>query len=115
MSKRIDPFYSRSYQMLRRWSGSASVTVYVRDPERDLAALSELRSRVDFHLVLADLHQDRVYPVNTLRNVAINKCRTPWILLMDADFVPSVGMYEYFLERLAGWEKANNSGDDFDT
>jgi hypothetical protein len=43
--------------------------------------------------VLADLHAGRLYPVNTLRNVAINKCRTHWMALVDADFIPNAHLY----------------------
>jgi len=67
-------------QMLDRWEGPASATIYVHDLAEALKLLYPLRQRVDFHLVLADLHAGRLYPVNTLRNVAINKCRTHWMV-----------------------------------
>lgn len=30
-----------------------------------------------------------LYPVNTLRNVALNNCRTDYLILADVDFVPN--------------------------
>ena len=38
--------------------------------------------------------------MNTLRNVAINKCRTHWMALVDADFVPNALLYSQLLEHL---------------
>ena len=80
-------------QMLERWDGPASATIYVHDLAAALKLCYPLRKRVDFHLVLADLHPGRLYPVNTLRNVAINKCRTHWMALVDADFIPNADLY----------------------
>ena len=96
--------------MLKRWSGPASVTIYCRNLTVDLAAIAPFRERVDFHLVLADFHPGRLYPVNTLRNVAIDNCRTNWMLLVDADFVPNMGLYEQLLPRLSMWEKGDSAG-----
>ena len=87
-----------------------TATLYCRDLEKDLLLIKPLRQRVDFHLILADLHPGRAYPVNTLRNVAIDKCRSNWMLLMDADFVPSAGLYEHLLPLLPGWEKGPKAG-----
>jgi hypothetical protein len=96
--------------MLQRWSGPASVTIYCRNLTVDLAAIAPFRERVDFHLVLADFHAGRLYPVNTLRNVAIDNCRTHWMLLVDADFVPNMGLYEQLLPHVPAWERGDNAG-----
>jgi len=92
-------------QMLQRWQGPASATLYVHNLEEALKLVYPLRKRVDFHLVLADLHPGRLYPVNTLRNVAINKCRTHWMALVDADFIPNADLYAqlvHFVSALNG-------------
>jgi hypothetical protein len=96
--------------MMKRWRGPGSVTLYCRNLASDLAAIAPFRERVDFHLVLADFHPGRLYPVNTLRNVAIDNCRTNWMLLVDADFVPNTGLYEYLLPLLPSWEKGDSAG-----
>ena len=97
-------------QMMTRWSGPGSVTIYCRNLTKDIAAIEPFRDRIDFHLVLADFHPGRHYPVNTLRNVAIDKCRTNWMLLVDADFVPNMGLYEELLPFLPAWERGENAG-----
>ncbi|ESO83480.1 hypothetical protein LOTGIDRAFT_176957, partial [Lottia gigantea] len=35
------------------------------------------------------------FPVNYLRNVALNQVRTPYVYLSDIDFLPMFGLYEY--------------------
>lgn len=87
-------------QMLERWDGPASATIYVHDLAAALKLCYPLRKRVDFHLVLADLHPGRLYPVNTLRNVAINKCRTHWMALVDADFIPNADLYAQLVRHV---------------
>jgi hypothetical protein len=36
-----------------------------------------------------------LYPVNTLRNVAMQKCRTSYGLTLDIDFVPNQNAHKY--------------------
>ena len=96
--------------MLLRWNGPISATIYCRNLTKDLAMIAPFRHRGDFHLVLADFHPGRLYPVNTLRNVAIDNCRTNWMLLVDADFVPNMGLYEHLLPLLPAWERGENAG-----
>mmetsp|Transcript_27576 Transcript_27576/g.65702 ORF Transcript_27576/g.65702 Transcript_27576/m.65702 type:complete len:566 (+) Transcript_27576:91-1788(+) len=102
---RLDGFH----HMLERWDGPVSATVYCRDIVSDLAKLEPFRQRVDFHLVVADLHPGRLYPVNTLRNVAMNKCRTQWMALVDADFISNVGLYQELLIHLADWNRSKDN------
>ena len=40
------------------------------------------------------MHQ-QFYPVNYLRNVALNQVTTPFVLLSDIDFLPMFGLYDY--------------------
>jgi hypothetical protein len=99
-------------EALARWHGPASVTLYVRDLPRALKLIYPLRAAVDVHMVLADLHEGRVYPVNTLRNVAINKCRTAWMALVDADFVPNAELYPQLLEHVNALPAPEGDGRD---
>jgi hypothetical protein len=41
-----------------------------------------------------------IYPVNYLRNVAINNTNTKFMFLTDIDFVPVVGTHNMLLEDL---------------
>ncbi len=40
------------------------------------------------------------YPINFLRNVALNHTKTDYVLLLDADFLPSFGLREYLLDLI---------------
>jgi hypothetical protein len=51
--------------------------------------------RVDFHFVAAS---QGPYPVNSMRNVAIDHARTRYILLADIDFFPSDSIAEHAQE-----------------
>lgn len=42
-------------------------------------------------MVLLQVH----YPVNYLRNVALENVNTPYVFLMDVDFVPMAGLYDH--------------------
>ena len=37
---------------------------------------------------------DEQYPINALRNVALDMCRSRLVMVIDADFVPSRNLYE---------------------
>ncbi len=54
--------------------------------DEDLKILAPFRSRIDFHFVAAS---QGPYPVNAMRNVAIEHARTRYVLLADIDFYPS--------------------------
>ncbi|XP_050672804.1 xylosyl- and glucuronyltransferase LARGE2s-like [Leptidea sinapis] len=51
------------------------------------------RTNIGYHLVFK--HDNVRYPVNHLRNVALENVNTPYVFLMDADFVPMAGLYEH--------------------
>jgi len=88
-------------KMLDRWTGPISAALYSPDVSKDVKDIEDLLDRVDFHIVGAS---QGLYPVNTLRNVAINKAKTDFIIMADVDFVPSAGLYEAaktFVEKLA--------------
>mmetsp|Transcript_50615 Transcript_50615/g.105733 ORF Transcript_50615/g.105733 Transcript_50615/m.105733 type:complete len:543 (-) Transcript_50615:13-1641(-) len=93
------PIFKR---MLERWHGPVSAALYSQNLEADLREIAPLRDRVDFHLVGAS---QGLYPVNTLRNVALNNCRTDYLILADVDFVPSNGIYEYVKAKLPEWRQ----------
>ena len=53
-----------------------------------------LRSRrnIGYHIVY---REGEFYPVNYLRNVALGQVLTPFVFLMDIDFLPMFGLYDY--------------------
>jgi hypothetical protein len=59
--------------------------------EEDLKLLAPFMQRVDFHFVAAS---QGPYPVNAMRNVALDHARTRYVLLADIDFYPSDSISE---------------------
>ena len=90
--------------LCKLWTGPLSISLYASDA--DLVQLERLISSsptLQKHRKLA-LHvvfkQGRYYPVNVLRNVALNASETPYVFFSDIDFLPSVNLYEYTLEAV---------------
>jgi hypothetical protein len=90
-------------RLVHRWAGPVSVAVYVmNDAEAaDVAAMYDadplLQQHASLHLVYmrAALRENvlfkkygiqPVYPINTLRNLALDNAHTPWALHVDVDF-----------------------------
>uniref|UniRef100_A0A0N5AQ35 Glycosyltransferase-like protein LARGE1 n=1 Tax=Syphacia muris TaxID=451379 RepID=A0A0N5AQ35_9BILA len=84
--------------LLKNWPGPISAAIYCTDLE-----LSQLlqhfpvsdaysnRTNVALHAVFKEgIH----FPVNYLRNVALNNTDTDYVFLMDADFLPMLNSYE---------------------
>nr|KAG5699408.1 hypothetical protein BaRGS_016254 [Batillaria attramentaria] len=83
----------------RHWEGPISIALYMSDAEAQqflrYALGSETlmsRKNIGYHIVYRD---GQFYPVNYLRNVALQQVRTPYIFLSDIDFLPMFGLYEY--------------------
>ncbi|KAL1459095.1 hypothetical protein WDU94_011103 [Cyamophila willieti] len=53
-----------------------------------------LRSRrnIGYHVVYKE---GNFYPINMLRNVALDQVNTPYVFLLDIDFLPMLGLYSY--------------------
>lgn len=76
-----------------RWNGPVSAVVRLTSLE-DLHQLKESLwdhrenlKKVAFHLYFE--HKDRTYPINILRNMAINEIKSDYFALFDVDFFPS--------------------------
>jgi len=84
-------------QILSHWSGPVSLALYLSDQESQVfldhhAQSQVLTSRCDvgYHLVFKE---GKHYPVNFLRNLAMDQARTKYVFLSDVDFLPSLGSY----------------------
>ena len=110
----------RLQQQLASWRGPASVALYVDEQmgsaaaaEAEEAALARLRSassEAASQLVVSLLYRAEepkaaeepktaeddghtpLYPINALRNLALEQATTELVLLLDVDFVPSAGL-----------------------
>ncbi|KAG5450686.1 LARGE xylosyl- and glucuronyltransferase 1, partial [Clonorchis sinensis] len=87
----------RVEEIAKRWEGPMSLALYVTD--RDAAVLVDFVSRsqllvnrtnIGYHLVYVD---GVLYPINKLRNVAMQFAQTKFLFILDVDFIPSPNMY----------------------
>ncbi|CAH1634869.1 unnamed protein product [Spodoptera littoralis] len=88
-------------RLVNYWEGPLSVAIYLADC--DVGKLLNFienwsdtlrdRKNIGYHLVFK--HDQVHYPVNYLRNVALANVNTPYVFLMDVDFVPMVDLYSH--------------------
>ncbi|KAM7540657.1 hypothetical protein Aperf_G00000030884 [Anoplocephala perfoliata] len=95
------------------WEGPMSLAVYVSD--REGAILAEYlesstilfsRKNICIHLVF---QEGIYYPINALRNVAIQYAETKYVFILDFDFIPSPGLYENFQNVLSTADKSTKN------
>ena len=98
--------------MASRWGGGyISVAVYVHDEESP-SAVKPLNSYVKEHASLfertviqfvADRRPEasRCYPINILRNIGVENAPTDHVIVLDVDFIPSVGAYAALVNHLS--------------
>ena len=84
-------------KVLEHWDGPMSIAIYASDEEAwqvngYLDKVLKERTNVAVHMVFKD---GTFYPVNYMRNVAVERVRTPFVFLSDFDFVPMKGLYSY--------------------
>jgi hypothetical protein len=113
----------------RGWNGPMSVAIYVQEPETDLPAIAALHERLiatcsSLSMEITLVHSlpdaagdggggeefseyDRLYPINTLRNIATDHARTDLLFLLDVDFVPCRKLKKLISTEL--WTKAVGS------
>jgi len=84
-------------QIVTHWTGPISLALYLTDPESqnflEFYYSSEvLKSRCDvgYHVVYKE---GSFYPVNFLRNLALDLANTEYVFLTDVDFLPSLDIH----------------------
>ena len=105
------PFLAHIFE---RWEGPISAGVYVTSPEAQANATSllsltvsglredrRLHQALDVHFVMG--RHGQPYPVNKLRNVAIQAVTTTHFLVTDVDLWPSRTLYNAFLSLPAAY------------
>lgn len=90
--------------LCEHWEGPVSLALYMSDGEAQqlfsyVQSSTELvkRKNVGYHIVFKE---GQFYPVNYLRNIALENVRTPYVFLSDVDFVPVPGMYSSLKQTL---------------
>ncbi|CAG2110115.1 unnamed protein product, partial [Medioppia subpectinata] len=91
--------------LCQHWEGPISLAMYMSDSEVQqflgYAQTSEIlreRKNIGYHIVYRD---GPFYPINHLRNVALQQVNTPFVFLTDVDFLPMFGLYEYLKRSVA--------------
>jgi len=86
-------------RMVETWQAPISASIFVDHEGKQLdqirearQASQEIQDYVDFHVVFKN-KGDETYPINVLRNTAIEHSRTKFMIHLDADFVPSPNLY----------------------
>uniref|UniRef100_UPI00358F8CC7 xylosyl- and glucuronyltransferase LARGE1-like isoform X2 n=1 Tax=Myxine glutinosa TaxID=7769 RepID=UPI00358F8CC7 len=95
------------------WEGPISLALYMSDGEAQhflrYAQASEIlssRRNVGYHVVYKE---GQFYPVNLLRNVALQQVTTPYAFLSDIDFIPMHGLYDYIRKSIDQLDMANSN------
>ncbi|XP_059046697.1 xylosyl- and glucuronyltransferase LARGE2s-like [Achroia grisella] len=93
-------------RLVKYWEGPLSAAIYLSDCDvakfesfiNDWSDTLSTRRNIGYHLVFK--HDSVHYPVNYLRNVALEHVNTPYVFLMDVDFVPMAGLYEHLRDAI---------------
>lgn len=90
------------------WEGPISLALYISDAEAQqlLSYISNsntlsTRTNIGYHVVYKE---GTGYPINVLRNVALEQVVTPYVFLSDIDFLPMPGMYSYLKKQVIKFE-----------
>ena len=90
---------SRLPHLLSHWSGPASIAIYVEDHDLEnlyktlnSSATISTRARKDLSIHVV-FNNSIVYPINYIRNVAMDCVSTPYMFLDDFDFLPNFESY----------------------
>ena len=84
---------------LTHWTGPASIAIYVADEQ-----LEELYNFVNSSVIISNrarknlaihvvFNHSVIYPINYIRNVALNSVTTPYVFLDDFEMLPNYGCY----------------------
>ena len=92
-------------RLCRQWDGPMSISFYGSDSDvlellnfhSSSSVLQDCTARLGLHVVYKT---GEFYPINYLRNVALDNVQTPYVFLSDIDFLPMVGLYQYLKEAI---------------
>lgn len=102
------------HELAHNWQGPISAAIYLHEQETDLLMSFleasnnlSMRKNIGYHLVFRD--HGFSYPINRMRNVALNHTLTPYVFLCDIDFLPSFGLHDYLKESISEIEKGHST------
>lgn len=86
------------------WKGNISVSIYL--PQKKEKVLKKFiskskvlksRQNIDYNLVYSS---GQLYPINFMRNVALDNAQTEFVFLVDVDFIPNIGLFEQIPDNI---------------
>lgn len=93
----------------KHWGGLMSVAVFLRDQKDALAFKNFLHQfedylrQISFHLYFENNEKLLEYPVNIVRNIALeNGVETDYVLILDVDFLPPLSCKENLAKAIKG-------------
>jgi len=109
----------RLLDLASRWSGCLSITLYfVHDTHSTIEEAMQVidRLRTKHYLALRNTHfhivfntgRDIQYPYNYLRNVALNIAMTDFVMLLDADLIPSPNAHDTLMKKFRSVPELRN-------
>ena len=84
---------------LQAWGGYSSVVLYAYDAKEAGAARAFRCDKCTVTLVQGGTRK-QAYPINLLRQVALDAARTELVFTLDTDFIPSAGIYDVIQQHL---------------
>lgn len=100
----IDRLYMIEY-LANRWKGPISLALYISDSEVQQflnfitkSSILSSRTNIGYHVVY---REEKFYPINHLRNIALESVNTSYVFLVDIDLIPNPRLYTYLKQMLA--------------
>lgn len=91
--------------LCKYWNGPISLALYISDAEAQqlinyIQTSDLLRSRknIGYHIVY---REGSLYPINVLRNVALQNVNTPYVFLSDVDLIPMSTLQQHIKTFIA--------------
>ena len=92
-------------RLCQHWDGPISISFYGSDSDvqdvlkfhSNSPILQDCNARLGLHVVYKS---GQFYPINYLRNVALDNIQTPYVFLSDIDFLPMNGLNLYLKEAI---------------
>ena len=88
----------------KHWVGPISFALYATDSEAwqflqylEFSSVIRKRNNIAVHIMYKQGH---LYPINHLRNIAMETVTSPYVFLSDIDFIPMFGLYSHLKEAV---------------
>lgn len=108
--------FDRLLECSRNWDGLISAVLYIKD-DQDKAQLDQMLAddnnkraldNIDIHLAYKK-ERETLYPVNELRNIAIDLSKTDWVFTIDIDFVISPRAHDFIRANIKENAQSGNT------